>query len=182
MNYKLAGNIFSVIVLAGLVMLSPLTVGKSDAKGKNNDESSRSLEAEVKEALREHEDVKIEVVGEDVILKGYVSTQDEKTKLDSQIRKVPGVKSVRDEVKIGQSKMDAIEDSVEDSAITTKVKAKILVTKGLESFDIHVKTEQGVVTLSGKVEKADEIALAEKVARETKGVKGVVNSLSVQSK
>lgn len=82
--------------------------------------------------------------------------------------------------KSGQSKMDAIEDSVEDSALTAKLKAKILATKELESLDIHVKTEEGVVTLSGKVESAEDIKLAEKVVREAKGVKGVKNNLSVK--
>lgn len=178
MNYKLTGKILSIAVMAGLMMIAPLIAEANDAKEKNG----QSLEAMAKDALREYEDVKIEVKDGDVILKGYVKTQNEKTKLESQVRQIPGVTYVRDEVKIGQSKLDAIEDSVEDSAITAKLKAKILATKGLESLDIHVKTEQGVVTLSGKVKKADEIKLAEKIARDTKGIKEVINKLSVQSK
>lgn len=176
MNYKLSGKLLAMAVAVGLMMFSPLTAVANDAQGK----CDQTLEANVKQALRAFEDVKAEVKGGDVILKGYVPTQSEKTKLENQIRQVPGVKYVRDEVKIGQSTLDAIEDSVEDSAVTAKVKAKILVTKSLESLDIHVKTEQGVVTLSGKVEKAEDIALAGKVAHEVKGVKKVVNKLSVK--
>lgn len=176
MSCKLTGRILGIAFVAGLMMFVPMIVEANDTKEK----SVQSLEAKVKEAVREFEDVTIEVKGKDVTLKGYVNTQDEKTKLESQVRQVPGIAYVRDEVKIGQSRIDAIEDSIEDSAITTKLKAKILATKGLESFDIHVKTTQGAVTLSGKVNSAEDIKLAEKVVRETKGVKKVINTLSVK--
>jgi len=66
-----------------------------------------------------------------------------------------------------------------DTAITTELKAKFLAEKGLDSMDIKVATTQGVVTLRGQVEKARQSSLAEKIARETKGVRGVKNKISV---
>lgn len=180
MNCKFTWKVLAAAALAGVMMFNPLLADAEDAKGKTESYASQSLESKVKEALREHEDVKVEVTGEDVVLRGHVLTQDEKIKLEDRIRQVPGVKDVRNEVTVGKSTMDVIEDSVEDSAITTKVKGMILITKELESLDIHVKTTQGVVTLSGKVENADEIKLAEKVARGVKGVKDVVNKLAVK--
>ena len=66
-----------------------------------------------------------------------------------------------------------------DTAITSELKAKFLAEKGLDSMDIKVKTEKGIVTLRGQVEKEFQSRTAERIARETKGVRGVVNKISV---
>ena len=68
---------------------------------------------------------------------------------------------------------------VSDSAITTELKGKFLVEKGLDSMDIKVETTRGTVTLRGQVVKESQAALAEKIARETKGVRAVKNKISV---
>jgi len=66
-----------------------------------------------------------------------------------------------------------------DSAITTELKAKFLAEKGLDSMDIKVKTTDGIVTLRGQVTKEYQAGIAERIARESKGVRGVVNKISV---
>jgi len=66
-----------------------------------------------------------------------------------------------------------------DTAITTEIKSKFLVEKSLDSFDIKVKTTKGIVTLRGQVESGFQSRLAEKIAREVKGVRGVNNRISV---
>lgn len=71
MNIKLPGRIFSVTLLAGLPMFSPLMVEALDAEGKADSGASLALETRIREALREHKSVKFEVLGEDVILQGY---------------------------------------------------------------------------------------------------------------
>ncbi|MDR1658954.1 MAG: BON domain-containing protein [Desulfovibrio sp.] len=68
---------------------------------------------------------------------------------------------------------------VSDSAITTELKAKFLAEKGLDSMDIKVATTHGIVTLRGQVIKQSQSRLAEKIAREAKGVRGVNNKISV---
>ncbi|WP_371827430.1 BON domain-containing protein [Cupriavidus sp. KK10] len=50
--------------------------------------------------------------------------------------------------------------SVSDSAITTKVKTKLLATKDLKSTGIHVKTRNGTVNLSGSVPTKEQHQLA----------------------
>lgn len=180
MGNKSIRGIFSVILFAGLAIFNPLNVLADSGNEAKDSEATQTLETNVKEALREHVYVEIEVTGEDVTLRGHVHTRNEKNIVESQIRGVPGVKYVRDEIVIGQSAIDAIEEKAEDTAITATVKAKILATRGLNSLDIHIKTEQGVVTLSGKVKKASEMKLAEKTVQGIKGVKKVVNALSVE--
>jgi len=71
---------------------------------------------------------------------------------------------------------------VDDSAITAKVKAAIFNEPTLKSMDISVKTEKGVVLLSGFVNFKDQIKKAEEVAKSVAGVKGVKNGLVVKKK
>jgi hyperosmotically inducible protein len=66
---------------------------------------------------------------------------------------------------------------VSDSVITSKVKGNLLKDEGLKSMHVSVKTNHGVVLLSGFVETEDQIQQAGKVATETEGVKSVKNSL-----
>lgn len=69
---------------------------------------------------------------------------------------------------------------VDDSTLTTEIKAKLLAAKGLKSTDISVATTKGVVTLTGTVEKADQIKRARDIAAKVKGVKKVENKLTVK--
>ena len=66
-----------------------------------------------------------------------------------------------------------------DSAITATLKAKFLDEEDLDSLDIKVETTKGIVTLRGQVATASQASLAEKIARETEGVRGVKNKISV---
>lgn len=66
---------------------------------------------------------------------------------------------------------------VEDSELTTEVKAKLLAAKGMKSTDVSVETTKGVVTLSGTVENAGQVKQAGAIAAKVKGVKKVENKL-----
>jgi osmotically-inducible protein OsmY len=69
---------------------------------------------------------------------------------------------------------------VDDSTITTKIKADLLDDKSVSSTDVHVKTYKGVVDLSGFVNSQSEIAEAGRVAGQVSGVKSVHNNLIVK--
>lgn len=69
---------------------------------------------------------------------------------------------------------------LKDSAITTKVKSKLLLAKNLPSTAISVETYEGKVQLSGFVEDKAQIAAAGKVAAGVSGVKKVDNGLKVK--
>jgi osmotically-inducible protein OsmY len=69
---------------------------------------------------------------------------------------------------------------VDDSAITSKVKATILGDSKLKVFQINVKTFKGTVQLSGFVDSSAMATRAAEVARTVKGVKMVNNSLIVK--
>ncbi len=71
--------------------------------------------------------------------------------------------------------------ALDDTTITTKVKAAFASGKGIDSNDIHVSTTAGVVTLGGHVQNSYMASRVEEIARNTNGVRGVNNDLRVSS-
>jgi osmotically-inducible protein OsmY len=69
---------------------------------------------------------------------------------------------------------------VDDSTITTKVKAAIFNDPALKVFQINVETFKGEVQLSGFVDSAQNASKAGTVARGVGGVKSVKNNLIVK--
>ena len=82
------------------------------------------------------------------------------------------------ESSVGQ-KMDQVGKKVDDSAVTTKVKAELLSAKNVKSTHIHVKTRGGVVSLTGTVPSAEDKTNAEQVVKEVSGVASVKNHLKI---
>ena len=69
---------------------------------------------------------------------------------------------------------------VDDAAITTAVKAKMAEDKGVSAAAISVETLNGTVQLSGFAKSQAEKDRAESIARTTKNVRGVRNSIVVR--
>ena len=78
------------------------------------------------------------------------------------------------------TKHEGTGEYVDDSVITTKVKAEIFEEPGLKSAEINVETFKGVVQLSGFVSSQASIDKAVQVARAVKGVKSVKNDMRVK--
>jgi osmotically-inducible protein OsmY len=77
-------------------------------------------------------------------------------------------------------KQEATGEYVDDSVITTKVKAAILNEPSLSSAEINVETFKGVVQLSGFVNSRADINKAAVVARSVGGVKSVKNDMRLK--
>ena len=69
---------------------------------------------------------------------------------------------------------------VDDSVITTKVKAAIFNEPGLKSSEVKVQTFKGVVQLSGFVSSRDDMKDAVKVAMAVGGVKAVSDQMQLK--
>jgi osmotically-inducible protein OsmY len=69
--------------------------------------------------------------------------------------------------------------AIDDAKITTTVKSKYLADDTLKGLDISVDTEQGVVTLTGKVQNDAAKELANTIATGVDGVVSVNNQLTV---
>jgi osmotically-inducible protein OsmY len=69
---------------------------------------------------------------------------------------------------------------VDDSVITTKVKAKLADDDFFKSFQISVETYKGIVQLSGFVNSQQAVNKAGEIVRTVQGVKSVKNDLIVK--
>lgn len=69
---------------------------------------------------------------------------------------------------------------IDDTVISTKVKAALVEDSDTKARDIQVETFKGVVQLSGFVDSAAEKAEAERLAKQVAGVSRVENKLSVK--
>ena len=67
---------------------------------------------------------------------------------------------------------------IDDTMITTKVKAALLAEPGLKSAQINVATKDATVTLSGAVDSDIMRDRAKQIALSTEGVKNVVDNMS----
>ena len=78
------------------------------------------------------------------------------------------------------SKQSGTGEYVDDSVITTKVKAELAADDFLKSFEISVETYKGVVQLSGFVDSQMAVDKAGQIARGVPGVTKVKNNLNVK--
>jgi hyperosmotically inducible periplasmic protein len=69
---------------------------------------------------------------------------------------------------------------VSDSWITSKIKTDVLVHKPSSIAKLHVKTRDGVVTLSGTANSQEDLDRAIEEVNSVKGVKQVVNNVEVK--
>ncbi len=78
------------------------------------------------------------------------------------------------------AKHDSTGEYIDDSSITTKVKAALLNDASVKSLEISVQTMKGVVQLSGFVDTTDQKQAAARAAAAVPGVVDVTNSLIVK--
>ena len=80
------------------------------------------------------------------------------------------------------AKKEGTGEYIDDTVITTKVKAAVFNEPTLKSSEINVETFKGVVQLSGFVAQASDIPKASEVARGVKGVTSVKNDMRVKGR
>jgi hyperosmotically inducible protein len=111
-----------------------------------------------------------------VQLSGFVSSNANKGKAVELARSVKGVKSVKDDMRLREGSGQYVDDTV----ITSKVKAAILGESSLKSTEINVETFKGVVQLSGFVSSGANKSKAVELARSVKGVKSVKDDMRLK--
>jgi hyperosmotically inducible periplasmic protein len=134
-----------------------------------------------------------------VTLSGAVDTPQARERAVEIARGTDGVKDVVDRLTVtpGATPTTGIDDPLQqkaresadkakaampdlsDAGITTKVKSKFLGDTNVPGLAIDVDTKDGVVTLTGNVPTAAEKQRALKLAKETDGVKSVVDKIKL---
>jgi hyperosmotically inducible protein len=114
-----------------------------------------------------------------VTLTGKVPSDEAKKAAAANAEKIDGAKRV-----INNLTVVAIKDTKrierEDDQITQDVEDRLKKDKGLKQADIDVKTENGIVTLTGEAPSLRSSVRASEVAHRVPGVRAVQNELKVK--
>ncbi|MGD8205551.1 molecular chaperone OsmY [Pantoea sp. FN0305] len=199
---KITKTLMAVMVGSALLSGSALadesvsqkTQNAADSAGSTIDSSMKKVDgfmddsaitAKAKAALVDDEtikstDISVETQKGVVTLSGFVSSQDQAEKAVALVKKVEGVKSVSDKLHVRDSEKQSVSGYAGDAATTSEIKAKLLADDIVPSRNVKVETTNGVVQLSGTVEKQAQSERAESIAKAIEGVKSVKNDLTVK--
>jgi hyperosmotically inducible periplasmic protein len=121
-------------------------------------------------------EVSVETVKGDVFLRGKVDTPEAKAAAAEIARSIEGVKNVKNDLQIvPASARKAV--TADDKQITKAVESRF--SKDAQLKKIDVRTDAGVVVLSGEVPNISVSARASEMAHRVDGVKAVKNELRV---
>ena len=171
------------IVVVALAALAACAASRTQqSTGEHIDDSI--ITAKVKTALIDDPATKARQIEVDtfrgtVQLNGFVDSTDEKAAASRVAHSVNGVQNVRNNLSVGHTDRSAGE-VVDDSVVTTKVKAALVAEPATKARDITVVTRDGIVQLSGFVDSATEKSTAAEVAQGVNGVKEVRNDLQIK--
>ena len=123
-------------------------------------------------------DVHVKTINGKVTLSGKVPNEAAKQRAISLAKEVDSVKEVISKIEIDESSY--AKNLASDTAITTKIKLKLLDDDQVSGLDVHVKTINGKVTLAGVVpdQEAKDRVIA--IAKLTNGVAKVYSNLEVE--
>lgn len=157
-------------------------IGESHAE-----HSDAWLKAKIKTTLLFHRNVRAgetDVYVKDgvVSLRGEASSMAQKDLTMEYVQDIEGVKEVKNEMTISAnpSRSNAtIGEKIDDASITAQVKASLLSHRSTSALKTKVKTEDSVVTISGKARNAAEKSLVTKLANDIHGVSSVINNMTL---
>jgi hyperosmotically inducible protein len=131
----------------------------------------------VKDDIVKARQIDIDTIGGHVTLTGVVATREESARASQIAHRVPGVKSVTNNLQIGERSFGNIWD---DNLISNKIKAKLIAEPEVRSLNIDVDVYLGVVTLTGIVDSQYEKDRAIALSRGTDGSIKVIDNLKVR--
>jgi hyperosmotically inducible protein len=193
-------------ILASLAALCLLGAGARAEE----DPSDAAISTKVKAELAAHESVSgvrthVETNKGVVTLVGNARTTAEKELAERYASDVDGVREVDNQITVaGDKTAESAEpapagepskgarakdrgagsrmlDKMGDKSVSSRVKAALEGEPGTSGLHTSVETSDGIVTLYGKANSEAEKNLAERLAKEVKGVKSVDNQITVQS-
>ncbi len=177
---------FCTAVVVGVTLITaPMTAtaAKTDDKTQMEDSwvTAKTKIALFADARVKGREINVETKDSLVMLRGKVDNDEAKKAAEEIAKLVDGVKSVKNELQVVAPSMREAVD-YKDDAITTRVKEDIKKEPRLKGLDIAVKTNDGVVSLSGAVPDLMTSADASWTAWKVHGVKYVKNDLTVTEK
>ena len=121
--------------------------------------------------------IDVDTIGGHVTLTGVVATPNEAKRATQIARGVPGVKSVSNNIQIGERSFGDVWD---DNVLGNKIKAKLIAEPEVRSLNIDVDVYLGVVTLTGIVSSKYQRDRAIGISRNTDGIVKVIDNIKVR--
>jgi hyperosmotically inducible periplasmic protein len=180
-------------LLTAVLFAAPLNAGAADTMNKAEDKvkdtthevtdavSDSWLTSKTKIALFSDSrvkgrDVSVETTNGKVFLRGKVDSQEAKTAAGDVAKNIEGVKSVKNDLQVvAPTARKAVQAN--DKEITKAVERRFDKDANLKKVD--VRTDAGVVVLSGEVPNISVSAKASEMAHQVDGVQAVKNELRV---
>ena len=175
--------------------ISVLALGPMSAHAADGDMSRQLTEARQEGsvwtafALNRHLSpfqIDVEIENGVAILTGEVESEVERDLAEQVALGVEGVSKVDNQLRVSGEDVQrhaendrSFSNRFNDATTTATVKSKLLWNRNTEGLDINVSTRNGVVTLEGQAENEAASELAERLARNTEGVRQVENNLAV---
>ncbi|MDO8756537.1 MAG: BON domain-containing protein [Elusimicrobiota bacterium] len=158
------------------------TKEKSDPDKKTVERPDAWITGKVKTSLMFHRSVsglktEVDTANGVVTLSGEAENQAQRDLATEYALEIEGVKKVNNTMTVRGER--TIENRIDDATITTKVKSALLSRRSTSAINTSVKTNGGIVILTGTAKNEAEKELAERLARGVEGVREVRNQMTV---
>ncbi|BDI06937.1 BON domain-containing protein [Sphaerotilus microaerophilus] len=165
------------LIVGGAALGSALVVTDRRSSGVQFDDQALEVKAgnRIREAVGERVRVNVNSYSRLILLTGEVHKEEDRAAVEAAVAKLDNVKVIN-ELVVDWPRTSGEQSS--DLMLASKVKAKFVDTRGMESNAFSVVTNRGVVYLMGKVTE-EEAGIAVEVARTVPGVKKVVRVLDI---
>ncbi|MGD9237715.1 MAG: BON domain-containing protein [Desulfobacterales bacterium] len=139
--------------------------------------TTRINHAMMKDKIVKARQIDVDTIGGHVTLSGAVATPNEAKRASQIAQSVPGVKSVSNNIQVGERSFGDVWD---DNVISNKIKAKLIAEPEVRSLNIDVDVYLGVVTLTGVVSTKYQRDRALELSRSTEGTVKVIDNIKVR--
>jgi len=174
---------------ATLIALSPLSTFADDKDmGQQLREARQEGSIWTAFALNRHLSpfsIDVDVESGTAVLTGNVESEVDRDLAEQVALGTEGIERVDNQLKVDNAASNDSESRselsrrFEDATITATVKSKLLWNRNTEGLNITVNTEDGMVTLTGTADNSAAKELAQRLADNTDGVRGVKNDIQV---
>ncbi len=180
MKTRLALQLLTIALLAGVTLS-----GCASTRPISDQFEDGTITTKVKSKLAGDPDINpfnidVDTLDGVVTLRGEVEKERARDEAQHHAENTRGVKQVINEIRVVSAAYED-DERYSDVWITTKITTKYTADPQLNPFNIDVDTQDGHVTLSGRVKTENARNEAEKLANDTAGVMSVSNQLEVEA-
>ncbi len=145
------------------------------------------LRGKVQAALLLHRDLslartQVEVDGGVVTLRGEADSEAQKRLASAYVKGLDGVARVDNQMTVAgdHPRRREIHRKIDDASITAQIKMALLFNRATSALKTKVRTDNGVVTLTGAAKSKAEKDLVTRIARNIQGIRMVRNRMTVE--